>query len=122
MADAWEHAERTAKPEIGEAIPPRLFRPCVLDATNQHRRFEPAAHVAANQPLEARESSAHERRQFPGVRVATATRYALVAGLPQDRYLGKALHEQVALHQSDDEVRHAPALVLEEPQSIASGP
>jgi hypothetical protein len=66
VADACEHAEHTAtafakatavrrsfmrrrKQEIGGAIPPRLFRPCVLDVPNQRRRFEPAAHVAANQ-------------------------------------------------------------------------
>jgi class 3 adenylate cyclase len=81
VADACEHAERTAEQEIGEAIPPRLFRPCVLEATNQRRRFEPEAHNVANQPLEARESSAHERRQFPGMRAAIATRYVLVANI-----------------------------------------
>jgi len=77
VADACEHAERQATAfakataacrsstrrrelEIGVAIPPRLFRPCVLAAMNERRRFEPVAHVAANQPLEARESLEHE--------------------------------------------------------------
>ena len=52
-----EHADHTAKLAIGGAIPPRLFRPCVLVVTHQRRRFEPAADVVATQPLEARESS-----------------------------------------------------------------
>jgi hypothetical protein len=39
---------RRRKQEIGEAILPRLFRPCVFEATSQYRRFEPVAHVAAN--------------------------------------------------------------------------
>jgi hypothetical protein len=52
MADACEHAEHTAEQEIGGAIPPRLFRPCVLVATSRLQRVEPAAHVAANQLLE----------------------------------------------------------------------
>ena len=39
MAAACEHAELTAKQEIGEAIPPRLFRPCVLVATKHRRAF-----------------------------------------------------------------------------------
>ena len=33
VADACEHAEHSAKPEIGGAIPPRVFRPCVLVAS-----------------------------------------------------------------------------------------
>jgi len=53
VADACEHAEHTAKPEIGGAIQLRLFRPCVLVTPNWRRRFEPAALVAPKQPLEA---------------------------------------------------------------------
>ena len=57
MADACEHAEHAAEPEIGAAIPPRLFRPCVLEGSNQRWHFEPGAHVAARSRLEARGSS-----------------------------------------------------------------
>jgi len=47
VADACEHSEHTAQQEIGAAIPPRLFHPCVLEAAKQRRYFEPAAHVVA---------------------------------------------------------------------------
>jgi hypothetical protein len=41
VADACEHAEHKAKPEIGAAIPPRAFRQRVLVATSYHWQFEP---------------------------------------------------------------------------------
>jgi hypothetical protein len=50
-ADACEHAEHTASRKLPERFRRGLFRPCVLVATNQPRRFEPEAHVAVNQPL-----------------------------------------------------------------------
>jgi hypothetical protein len=79
VADACEHAERTAKLEIGGAIHPRVFRPCVPVIAIYQCRFEPAADVATSQQLHARAASEYERRQFPGVRVAAATRHAIGA-------------------------------------------
>lgn len=56
--------------------------------------------------------------------VATFVNSSRPGGMPARRKsdLGEALHEQIALDQGDDEMRHATAGVFEEPESIASGP
>jgi hypothetical protein len=50
VADACDHAEHTAQPEIGVAIPPRVFRYRVLVASRQRRRLEPRSGCSCESP------------------------------------------------------------------------
>jgi hypothetical protein len=63
--------------KLAKRFSPRVFRPRVLDASNHPDCFEPEAQAVARQRLHARETSEHERRRFPGMRVATATPHAV---------------------------------------------
>jgi hypothetical protein len=49
VADACEHAELMAKPEIGEAIPAARVPTMRFGWRRYHWRFEPEAEVAAKQ-------------------------------------------------------------------------
>jgi hypothetical protein len=77
VADACEHAEHAAEPERRSDS----LRACSVNAFSLPRsttgNLSRAADVVSNQQLHARAASAYERRQFPGVRVAAATRCAL---------------------------------------------
>ncbi len=65
--------------KLAERFLLRVFRPCVPVAMIQLWRFEPGADAASCQLIDARGPSGYERRQFPGMRVAAAARYALVS-------------------------------------------
>jgi uncharacterized protein (DUF486 family) len=82
VAGACEHVEHAAKPEIGVAIPPRVFRHRVLVASSQHSSFEPrsgcryesAARRAGIDRERAKTISRHaERRQRDGMPSSTCT-------------------------------------------------
>ena len=78
VADACDHAEHAAQPEIGAAIPPRVFRHRVRVASRQLGRFEPRS-GCRHEPAIRRAGSVRVRAEvdFPACGAATATRHAV---------------------------------------------
>jgi hypothetical protein len=78
VADACDHAEHTAKPEIGGAIHPRVFRHRVRVASSQLGQFEPRSgrrYVAAT--TRAGVGRIRDGADFPACGVAAATRHGI---------------------------------------------